>query len=80
MICVLITVACLSKECPSGAECERCNKTNEAYCEYSCDIDNGGCPEDSQCAQVVVPTCSPDQCCSRVNITCSGNCIINDYV
>ena len=75
--CVLITVACLSKQCPTGTKCRICKATNETYCEYSCAVDNGGCPEGSQCAEVAVPTCNPGQCCSRVNITCSGNCIIN---
>ena len=76
-ICVLITVACLSKQCPTGTICTICEETNVTYCEYSCDVDNGGCPEGSQCAEVAVPTCNPGHCCSRVNITCSGDCIIN---
>ena len=80
MICVLITVACLSQQCPAGAMCKICEETNETYCEYSCTVDNGGCPRTSQCAEVAVPTCNPGQCCSHVNITCSGNCIINDHV
>ena len=56
--------------------CKKCNNTNETYCEYSCTVDNGGCPEGSQCSEVAVPTCNPGQCCSRINVTCSGNCII----
>ena len=80
MICVLITAACLSQQCPTGTICRVCEETGKAYCEYSCAVGNGGCPEGAQCAEVAVPTCKPDQCCSHVNITCSGNCITNDYV
>ena len=77
VICVLITVV---PQCPPGSIRKICEETNEAYCEYTCAVDNGGCPDGSQCAEVAVPTCNPGQCCSRVNITCSGNCNINDYV
>ena len=80
MICVLITVACLLQQCPTGTICRVCEETKEAYCEYSCAVHNGGCPGGSKCAEVAIPTCNPGQCCSRVNVTCSGNCIINNYV
>ena len=73
--CVLITVV---QECPPGTIQRICEETKEAYCEYSCAVDNGGCPAGSQCVEVDVPTCKPGQCCSHVNINCSGNCI--DYV
>ena len=77
MICVLVTEAL---RCPPGTIRRICEETNETYCEYSCTVDNGGCPEDAQCVEVAVPTCNPGQCCSCVNITCLGNCIINNYV
>ena len=66
------TIACISQTCPPGSECRVCNATGEAYCVYSCAIDNGGCDEGKQCLQMDMPTCNPDQCCSPVNITCSG--------
>ena len=77
--CVSITVACLLRECPPGTICRICEETGEAYCEYSCAVDNGGCPEGVRCTEVEVPTCDPGQCCSHVNVTCSGNCIMHDY-
>ena len=80
IIYILITVACLLQQCPPGTICKHCEETNETYCEYSCAIDNGGCPEGSQCAEDDVLICNHGQCCSHVNITCSGNCIINDNV
>ena len=66
--------------CPPGSECRVCNATGEAYCVYSCDIDNGGCAEGNQCAEVAVPSCNHGQCCSPVNIACSGKCIMYAYV
>ena len=69
---LLLTIACISQPCSPGSECRVCNATSEAYCVYSCAIDNGGCDEGKQCLQMDVPTCNPDQCCSPVNITCSG--------
>ena len=77
MICVLLTVV---QRSPNKTICRICEETNEIYCEYSCTVDNGGCPRGSQCAEVDVPTCNPGQCCSHVITTCSGNCIINHYV
>ena len=77
---MLITLACLLKQCPPGTRCRVCDETKQAYCEYSCAANNGGCPEGDRCAEVTIPDCEPGQCCSRVNVTCSGNCIINDYV
>ena len=72
MICILITVACLSHQCPPGSRCEICKETGLPYCVFSCAIDNGGCEVGNQCAEVAVPSCMPGQCCSPVNITCSG--------
>ena len=73
MICnILITIACLLRPCPPGSECRICEETGETYCVYSCAIDNGGCADGEQCAEVAVPTCEPGQCCSPVNITCGG--------
>ena len=77
MICVLVTAVL---DCPPGTIPRICEENNEKYCEYSCAVDNGGCPEGTQCAEVVVPTCNPGQCCSRFSINCSGKWIINDHV
>ena len=74
--CILITIVCLIHSCPPGSECRVCNASGEAYCVYSCVIDNGGCAEENQCAEVEVPACCHGQCCSPVNITCSGKCIV----
>ena len=72
--------ACTQFPCPRGSVCKVCNDTREAYCEYTCADDNGGCDEGSQCIEVDVPTCSPGQCCSPVNITCQGMLMMMDSV
>ena len=84
-VCILYTLvakslACLSVQCPNGSRCKVLNETGETYCEYSCAVDNGGCHEGSQCIEVDVPTCSPGQCCSPVNITCLRMLIMIDNV
>ena len=58
--------------CPAGSECRVCEATGEAYCVYSCAIDNGGCGEGYLCTEMTVPTCNPGECCSNVTITCTG--------
>ena len=67
MTIVLITVACLDFPCPIGSECRVCEKTNQAYCEYSC-RNNGGCPEGTLC-HLDVQSCKIGECCAN-NITC----------
>ena len=75
-----ISSPCLSLQCPNGSRCRVWNETGEPYCEYSCAVSNGGCDEGSQCIEVDVPTCSPGQCCSPVNITCLRMLIMIDHV
>ena len=56
-----------------------CNATGLPYCEYSCAVDNAGCGEGRQCAEVDMPSCDSDQCCSSVNITCQGK-LLSKYL
>ena len=42
--------ACVGFECPTGSRCKVYEPTGEAYCEPSCDIDNGGCADDEVCS------------------------------
>ena len=69
---VLITVACSTHECPTGSQCKVCDKTGSPYCEYSCDIDNGGCDHKRLCIEVDAPSCNSSDCCSSVHVTCDG--------
>ena len=70
-----ITV-CTGFPCPSGSICRECQQTGSAYCEYSCSINNGGCPEGATCRETP-NACPPGQCCSLVNVTCEGK--LNQY-
>ena len=60
----------MSVQCPNGSKCRVWNETRFTYCEYSCAFDNGGCDPGRRCIEENVPTCSSDQCCSPVNVTC----------
>ena len=44
---------CATKQCARGSVC-KVFFTGEAFCEPSCDIDNGGCREDQTCDLVPV--------------------------
>ena len=76
---ISLHLACVGFTCPSGSTCRVCEETGEAYCEYSCDMDNGGCSADTTCTETPI-TCPPGQCCSSVNITCEGKKHKNAYV
>ena len=73
---IIITIACLLRPCPPGSKCRICEKTGEPYCVNSCACDNGGCPEGQRCVEVANQHCSPGQCCSPVNVSCSGKHIM----
>ena len=55
--------ACEIKKCQPGSRCKVFEPTGEAFCEPSCDIDNGGCPAGQSCTlldvQCVRAPCPP---------------------
>ena len=79
---VIVILACLSLQCPTGSTCKLCTETGLRlpYCEYSCSVNNGGCGEESQCSEVATTSsCSPGECCPSVNITCQGK-LSSNYI
>ena len=66
----LFIAACIGFVCPRGSICRVCEQNGNAYCEFSCSIDNGGCPSESTCAESGV-ACPTGQCCSP-QIDCEG--------
>ena len=63
------TDPCTTKECPVGSECKEFPPTGEAYCDPSCDVDNGGCDDDQLCIVVKPPCAFPfEQPCTSVVI------------
>ena len=81
--CALFTDdPCKSVRCRTGSRCKIYKPTGEAFCEASCDLDNGGCSDNEQCSlqdvQCVrapcppVVKCTPSkylQLCSATSIT-----------
>ena len=62
--------------CPPGTIYTTCEATGKHLCVPSCANNNGGCDEDEICTEVQNPDCEPGQCCSPINVTCSGKCFI----
>ena len=64
------TDPCASFDCPSHTRCkvfrnlfgDPIGPAEQAYCDPSCDLDNGGCEEDEIC-QLLPPVCQPDAPC-----------------
>ena len=59
---------CDNHTCPTGSQCEVFKPTGKAYCMPSCDLDNGGCPDDEVCSlqylRCLNPPCLPQVKCS----------------
>ena len=59
----LIADPCKDFKCPSGSTCEVFQPTGEAFCQPSCDLDNGGCASNETClleeVQCVRAPCPP---------------------
>ena len=80
-LCIVLwtyTDPCTTMECPRGSECKVFPPTGEAFCDPSCDIDNGGCDDDQEC-MLALPFCPPPTvqpctgvvtCVDKGNITC----------
>ena len=77
--CVILTAnPCDNHRCPTGSICRVFKPTCEAYCEPSCNIDNGGCPNYQSCSLQVV-RCKKVPCPRVVKCTPSestNHCII----
>ena len=59
--------------CPTGSQCKVNQTLRQAYCEASCDLDNGGCADDRLCSlqQVMCEgyPCPPAvQCLSKYSL------------
>ena len=59
----ILTDRCTGFECPTGSQCKVYEPTREAFCEPSCDLNNGGCPANQRCSletvQCVRAPCPP---------------------
>ena len=56
-----VHTACEGAVCPIGSQCRVNQTAQQAYCEGSCDLDNGGCGNDRICSLQQV-TCESYPC------------------
>ena len=61
--------SCSNHTCPIGSQCKVYESTGEAYCDPSCNLDNGGCSINQTCSLEIVE-CARAPCPPVVN--CSG--------
>ena len=47
--------------CPRGTHCKVDETVHQAYCEASCDLDNGGCDDNEVCF-LLQESCISDPC------------------
>ena len=60
---LLDSAGCENVTCPGGSQCKINQTTSQAYCEASCDLDNGGCANNEVCSlQQQQQTCSNGPC------------------
>ena len=68
VLCNYYTDLCRNHTCPTGSQCKVYQPTGEAFCDPSCDLDNGGCPADQMCSlqtvECVRVPCPPTVNCS----------------
>ena len=55
--------------CPRGTHCKVDETVHQAYCEASCDLNNGGCADDEVCSLLQPVTCEDAPCPSDVQCT-----------
>ena len=67
--------------CSRGSQCKVDETTHQAYCEASCDLDNGGCAADEVCfllqESCISDLCPPvAQCLSKLMVTSIELCML----
>ena len=68
---MFLNIACdnITINCPRGSQCKVDETVHQAYCEASCDLDNGGCADDEVCSVLELATCINPPCPSRILCT-----------
>ena len=69
---MLIYTGCdnININCSRGTHCKVDETVHQAYCEASCDLNNGGCADDEVCSLLQPVTCEDVPCPSDVQCTC----------
>ena len=83
---LFVSLACEDTiNCSRGSQCKVDKTVHQAYCEASCDFDNGGCTDDEVCSLQQQQTCTNGpcppvvQCLSKLLLTLNS-CIDVDSV
>ena len=56
--------------CSRGSHCKIDETVHQAYCEASCDLNNGGCADDEVCSLLQPVTCEDAPC--PFDVQCTG--------
>ena len=69
---MLIYTGCdnININCSRGTHCKVDETVHQAYCEASCDLNNGGCADDEVCSLLQPVTCEDAPCAFDVQCTC----------
>ena len=75
---------CDNYTCPTGSQCEVFEPTGEAFCDSSCDLDNGGCPANQICSLQIVqciraPCPTFVQCTPSESVALLSSCIVQNF-
>ena len=64
----ILSIACdnITINCPRGSQCKVDETVHQAYCEASCDLNNGGCADDEVCSLQQQQNCTNGPCPSIV--------------
>ena len=52
----------ITRNCSRGTECRVDETVHQAYCEPSCDLDNGGCADNKVCSLQQQKNCTGGPC------------------
>ena len=70
-----INVGCnnITINCARGSRCKVDETVHRAYCEPSCDLDNGGCTDNEVCSLQQQHTCTSGPCPPVVKCSSESN-------
>ena len=76
---ILLLAGCdnITINCPRGTHCKVDETVHQAYCEGSCNLNNGGCSDNEVCSLLQPVTCEDAPCPSVVQ--CTGELHTNTF-
>ena len=61
-MCILTGCDNITINCSRGSQCKVDGTVHQAYCEASCDLDNGGCADNKVCSLQQQHNCTNGPC------------------